>query len=199
MKGRARLISVLTILGAGALGVIASTQTWFTVILADGSTETLAVTGAAAIAVLTPLSLAVLALGAALSIVGRLLRYLFGILTVVIGTGLLFATTQAAFFDRVNAVDSTVTEATGISGDNAMASLVSGVSLTPWPYVAVVVWVVLAVTGVFVLATAAQWSRGGRKYQTHTARNTPEGLPLDSIDSWDDLSRGDDPTAPPER
>ncbi|MDF2491797.1 MAG: hypothetical protein K0Q58_375, partial [Microbacterium sp.] len=39
---------------------------------------------------------------------------------------------------------------------------------------------------------------GGRKYEAaarRAQRRTPEG-PLDAVDSWDDLSRGDDPTTP---
>ncbi|MFH5905902.1 hypothetical protein ACHM19_15340, partial [Clostridium perfringens] len=43
---------------AGALGVISSTQTWIDVTLADGAQQTLAVPGADAVPVLTPLSLA---------------------------------------------------------------------------------------------------------------------------------------------
>ncbi len=61
---RARSTAVLAMLAAGALGVIASTQTWIDVTLDDGAQQTLAVAGADALPVLTPLSLAALALGA---------------------------------------------------------------------------------------------------------------------------------------
>jgi hypothetical protein len=62
---RARLMSVVVTVLCGAIGVISSTQTWLTVELADGAHHTLEVPGASAVPVLAPLSLAVLALGAA--------------------------------------------------------------------------------------------------------------------------------------
>ncbi|WP_311737136.1 Trp biosynthesis-associated membrane protein [Microbacterium endophyticum] len=183
-------------LAAGVLGIISSTQTWLDVTVADGSSSTLSVSGAAAIPVLAPLSLAVLATGAALSIIGVVLRYVFGILTLVIAAGLLYATAEVAFGRPVTAVSSTVTEATGISGIDAVSDLVSDVSVTPWPFFSLVAWIILICGSVFLLATARRWYRGGRKYDTSTRRATVDGQPLDSIDSWDDLSRGDDPTAP---
>src|SRR6478736_8874164 len=94
---RARLLSVVVIVLCGAIGVISSTQTWLTVELADGAHHTLEVPGASAVPVLAPLSLAVLALGAALSIVGLVLRYLFGGLTVAIAAVLAWLTVTVAF------------------------------------------------------------------------------------------------------
>ena len=81
---RARLLAVTVVLAVGALGIISSTQTWLAVTLRQGPDSALLVPGAAALPVLAPLSLAVLALGAALSIVGLVLRYVFGALTIVI-------------------------------------------------------------------------------------------------------------------
>ena len=80
MIRRARLLCVVLVVLCGALGVISSTQTWLTVELQDAAHHVLDVPGASAVPVLAPLSLAVLALGAALSIVGPALRYVFGAL-----------------------------------------------------------------------------------------------------------------------
>ena len=74
MIRRARLLSVVVTVLCGALGVISSTQTWLTVELQDAAHHILDVPGASAVPVLAPLSLAVLALGAALSIVGVALQ-----------------------------------------------------------------------------------------------------------------------------
>ena len=104
MMRRARLLAVLVTLAAGAVGVISSTQTWLVATLDDGAQHTLAVSGAAAVPVLAPLSLAVLALGAALSIVGLLLRFVFGALTVAIAGVLGFLSVQVAFGAPVTAV-----------------------------------------------------------------------------------------------
>lgn len=193
---RARSMAVLAMLAAGAIGVIASTQTWIDVTLDDGAQQTLAVAGADALPVLTPLSLAALALGAALSIVGPVLRYLFGVLGILIAALVGVGTAQLLFATPVSATAAAVTEATGISGTDAVASLVSDLSLTPWPAVTLVAQVVLAAAAVFTLVTARRWASGAsRRYRTATEAGADTGRPHDAIDSWDDLSRGDDPTA----
>lgn len=193
MIRRARLISVLGILIAGAVGVIASTQTWLDVALAAGGAP-LHVAGASAIPVLAPLCLAVLALGAALTIVGPVLRYVFGALSVSAAVALLLLSAPMAFDPPVGAVASEVTTATGIAGD-AVAGLVATITPTPWPAISLGLWAVLLASGALTLATAHAWRRGGRRYAAEqpAARSDP-AAPLDAIDSWDDLSRGDDPT-----
>jgi hypothetical protein len=190
---RARLLAVVLTVLAGAIGVISSTQTWLTVTLDDGAGHELLVPGAEAVPVLAPLSLAVLALGAALSIVGRVLRWIFGGLTLLIAAALGALTAQVAFALPVAAVSSTVTTATGITGLDSVAALVSGIVPTPWPFVALSMWIVLLATGVFTLATAGRWRGSGRRYRTEDAA-PGASRPRDAIDSWDDLSRGTDPT-----
>ncbi|MDQ1136677.1 putative membrane protein (TIGR02234 family) [Microbacterium sp. SORGH_AS 1204] len=193
---RARSTAVLGMLLAGAVGVIASTQTWIDVTLDDGAQQTLAVAGAEALPVLTPLSLAALALGAALSIVGPVLRYVFGVLGAMIAVLTGVGTAQVVFATPVSATAATVTDATGISGTDAVASLVTDLSLTPWPAVTLLAQVLLAAAAVFTLVTARRWTSGAsRKYRTATEAGADTGRPHDAIDSWDDLSRGDDPTA----
>ncbi|MFH8249805.1 Trp biosynthesis-associated membrane protein [Microbacterium sp. B2969] len=199
MTARARLLAVAATVLAGALGVISSTQTWLTVILADGAEHALPVPGASAIPVLAPLSLAVLALGGALSIVGLVLRYVFGALTVIIAVVLGFLTAQVAFAPPIAAVTATVTTATGITGAEAVAALVLRIETTAWPYAALAGWVVLLAAGLFTLATGRRWRGSSRRYQKDAATAATGGSaasrPHDAIDSWDDLSRGDDPTA----
>lgn len=197
MIRRARLLGVVGILLAGAIGIISSTQTWLDVDLTAGG-EPLPVPGASAIPVLAPLSLAVLALGGALSIVGLVLRYAFGVLTVLAGGILLWLTAPIVFTQPISAVASTVTTATGISGQDAVGRLVAGISATAWPAVTLVGWVLLLAAGVFTLATAHTWRRVGRRYDAEqSAAKRPAEGPLDAIDSWDELSRGEDPTGPP--
>lgn len=196
MIRRARLLSVVLTVATGALGVVSSTQTWLVVVLDDGAGHTLAVPGASAIPVLAPLSLAVLALGAALSIAGLVLRYVFGALTVAIATTLCWLTAQVALAHPTSAVASVVTEATGIAGQDAVAALVASIDATAWPYVALGCWIVLLGAGILTLSTAHRWRGSGRRYRTDAA--TPvasSSRPHDAIDSWDDLSRGEDPTA----
>ncbi len=169
MIRRARLLSVLTALAVGAISLISSTQTWLVVVLDDGGQHELLVSGAAAVPVLTPLSLAVLALGGALSIVGVVLRYVFGALTVAIAGILGVLSAQVAFTVPVSAVASTVTAATGITGADAVASLVASVTATPWPSLTFAAAIVLLVAGVFILVTARSWGRSGRRYESDAA------------------------------
>jgi uncharacterized membrane protein (TIGR02234 family) len=200
---RARLLAVVVIVLCGAVGVISSTQTWLTVVLDDGGHHALEVPGASAVPVLAPLSLAVLALGAALSIVGLVLRYVFGALAALIGGILAWQTARVIFEHPVSAVAAVVTESTGIAGESSVAQLVASIDATAWPAVTLVGWALLVVAGGFVLITARTWSRTGRRYRTDDAARTaqPAGSrPHDaagsrSIDDWDDLSRGEDPTA----
>lgn len=195
-RTRGRVLAVVATAGVGALGVISSTQTWLDVTLLEAPEHALAVTGAAAVPVLAPLSLAVLALGAALSIVGMVLRWVFGAMTVAIATTLGVLTAQIAFAQPVSAVASTVTTTTGIAGVDAVADLVATISATPWPYVTLAAWVVLLAAGVFTLFTARSWRSSGHRYQTDAAQpSAGASRPRDAIDSWDDLSRGDDPTS----
>lgn len=199
MTLRARLLSVVALVVCGALTVISSTQTWLVVVLDDGAGHALDVPGASAIPVLAPLGLAVLALGGALSIVGLALRYVFGALTVLIAALLGALTVQIVLAHPVGAVASTVTESTGITGEGAVTELVSSIAATAWPVITLVTTVVLLAAGVFILATAHVWKGSGRRYRTEDVRETAAAgsRPHDAIDSWDDLSRGEDPTTRP--
>ncbi len=196
MIRRARLVAVLAIVAAGAIGVISSTQTWLTVTLDDATHHDLLVAGAAAVPVLAPLSLAVLALGGALTVVGIVLRFVFGALTVAIAGVLAYLTAQVAFTHPTSAVASTVTDATGITGDDAVSQLVAQITASPWPAVTLAAWIVLLAAGVFTLATARSWRGSARRYDADTAasRRAAASRPHDAIDDWDDLSRGEDPT-----
>jgi len=194
MTRRARLVGVLAAVAVGAIGVISSTQTWLVAVLDEDAQRELAVAGAAAVPVLAPFSLAVLALGAALSIVGLLLRYVFGGLMVVIAGILGYLSAQVAFTAPVAAVASTVTSATGITGTDAVAALVSSVTPTPWPAATLASCAVLLASGLWVLATARRWVFSGRRFKPNAAAAS---RPVDAVDSWDDLSHGEDPTARP--
>ncbi|WP_254773805.1 Trp biosynthesis-associated membrane protein [Microbacterium sp. cf046] len=203
MIRRARLLSVVAVLAVGATGIISSTQTWLVATLDDGAGHELAVSGAAAVPVLAPLSLAVLALGAALSIVGLVLRYVFGVLTVAIAATLGFLSAQVAITTPVSAVASTVTGSTGITGIEAVDALVATITPTAWPAVTLTATVILLAAGLAILVTARAWRRSGRRYEADAVASAephggaPASRPHDAIDSWDDLSRGADPTADP--
>ncbi|RKS89506.1 tryptophan-associated transmembrane protein [Microbacterium sp. AG790] len=203
MTARARSYAVLAIIAGGALAIISSTQTWLDVALDAGATASLTVAGAKAFTLLAPLSLAALALGLALTVVGRVLRYAFGAVAVVIGATLLVGAARVAIEHPVDAVAAAVTTATGLSGTEAIAGLVAGIASTPWPWLTVAAGALIGAGGILTLATSHRWRGSGRRYRTDaaSASTTPAASaaaasrPHDAIDSWDDLSHGDDPTA----
>lgn len=195
MRRRARLSAVLAFLLAGGVGIISSTQTWITVRRTDAA-EPLLVTGADAMPLLAPLSLAILALGAALSIAGLVPRYVFAALGAA-GAGVLIAgTVPLAVSPPLTAAAPALTEATGLSGDRTLQSLVDGLEPSAWPVTALCAWGIVLLASVFVLATAHAWKAGGRRYEHTPEAHHADSGPLDAVDSWDELSQGTDPTGP---
>lgn len=190
---RGRSIAVSGFLLGGAAGIISSTQTWLVVQRADAG-EDILVPGASALPLLAPLSLAVLALGAALSIVGPVLRLVFGILAGAAGALLAWSTLELIISAPIGAVASTVTETTGLAGSGGLHDVVASIAPTAWPWLALTGWAVLLVAAVVVLLTWRGWKRGGRRYRTDAVAHAQGSGPVDAIDSWDDLSRGTDPT-----
>ncbi|MCK6080755.1 Trp biosynthesis-associated membrane protein [Microbacterium sp. EYE_5] len=186
-----RLAAVLAILLGGIVGIIGSTQTWLDVTLSDGAQQSVAVPGADALSVLAPLSLAALALGLALTIVGRVLRYVFGAVGAALGAGLAWGAARIALEQPIDSVAGPVTDATGLSGVDGISRIVSEITSTPWPTVTIAAGVLILVGSLTALLTAHRWSATGRKYRTE---RTAASGPRDAVDSWDELSRGEDPT-----
>lgn len=202
MTARARVLAVLAVLLGGAVAIIGSTQPWLAVTLRAGASEPLPVPGASALPLLAPLSLAALALALALTVVGRVLRYVFGVLAAAIGVTVLAGAARIGLQHPLDAAAPAVTAATGLSGPDAVADLVATIDTTPWPFVTAVAGLLVAVGGTFTLATAHRWRSGGRRYRREDAgAHAGAGpRPYDAagdraIDSWDDLTHGDDPTA----
>ncbi|MEV7630859.1 Trp biosynthesis-associated membrane protein [Microbacterium sp. NPDC089318] len=193
MLRRARMLGVVSFLLAGGIGIISSTQVWATVQRADAG-EALNVTGAVIYPLLAPLSLAVLALGAALSIAGPVLRHLLALLGLGASLALILGTLPLVGSAPLSAVAPAVTEATGLGGQESMRDVVADVSSTPWPVIALLCWAVLALASAFVLATARRWPAGGRRYRSASEATHRSTGPLDAVDSWDELSHGTDPT-----
>lgn len=194
MTSRARLVTVLALLAAGALGLIAGTQTWVRAELADGATAPLAVAGAAAVPVWSPLCLALLAVGAMLSIAGPVLRFVGGALALAVAGSMAFAVTPIIAGPPADSVAAAVADSTGISGVTALSELVAGLTLTAWPFTGAAAAVVGIAAAVLVLTTARRWPDSGRRYRSPVEAGSSTST--DPIDSWDALSRGADPTRP---
>lgn len=190
---RARLLSVMGMLIGGIFGLISSTQTWFDVVIEGEFTEPIHVAGGSVIRIMVALSLAAIAAAITLSIVGRTLRYVIGVIGVAIGATLLVINIGLITSPSGASVAQEVTARTGLSGEESVAEMVSSMTPTPWVVLTVAAWVLILLSGVMVLISASRWPASGKKYKTAGPHEAAAG-PLDSVDSWDDLSRGDDPT-----
>jgi hypothetical protein len=192
---RLKSASVVAILATSGLVFLAWTRDWFVLeVTAGGSADLpVVVTGETAAPALAALGLAGLAAGAALSIAGRLVRALLAVLVVVIG-GCVGLSGLIAAIDPVAASGAAVSEATGIAGDESISAAVGSVTDSPWPIVTIAIGVLLSLSGLAVIVTGRRWAGPSRKYEAVRYEPADAGGPLDAVDSWDELSRGDDPT-----
>lgn len=187
---RGRLI-LLSLLGAaGALG--AATQTWVHVRLAGGDVQVpdIDVAGNDAATGVTALALVAMAAAVALSVGGRIARTVVAVLLALAGAGIT-ATSLFAAADPAGAAAGVVGKATG------MAAAPGEYTATAMPYLAAAAGLWILACAVVVLVAGRHWTVS-RRYETGTAADSqgPAGTapPRDSIDSWDRLTRGEDPT-----
>jgi len=208
---------LLLVVGSG-LALLAATQPWFSIQLTDTAEHatTVSVAGSVAAPALTALALAGLALTAALAIAGPVFRIVLALLGMLLGVSVLISAITAVS-DAVAASASAITTATGVAGDASIRHLVHAVETAFWPWLAIVAGVVIILASAAVVVFSRLWPGPSRKYQTRFAGedgrpageviaeeeaattpaddDTPTTLDRDTaIDSWDDLTRGDDPT-----
>jgi len=188
MNGR-RVKLLLIAAGALVAGLVllAWTQPWFQVSLVEG--QALEVTGEVAAAGLSALALAALVLVGAISIAGVFFRFVLGALQALIGVAVILSSTLA-LGNPIAASAPSISEATGITGAAPVVALVGSVSVTAWPWVALVAGVLQIVAAAGILVTAKSWPGSSRRYQA--ARVTTEGG--SPIEDWDALTSGGDPT-----
>ena len=184
-KSRVILVSALLALAA----LVSWTQVWFSVELVDGTA--LEVAGQVAAPALSALALTSLVLVGALSIAGPFFRLVFGILESLIGVAIVFSGVLAVT-DPVAASASAISTATGVAGENSVADLVDTVAQSPWPWVAIVSGVLIVVAGIVIVVVSRTWPGSSRKYQA--TRLEPVESERTSVDDWDALSGGNDPT-----
>jgi uncharacterized membrane protein (TIGR02234 family) len=223
MTGRRVKYSTMLLLVVGSgLALLAATQPWFTIRLTDTAehSTTVTVAGSVAAPALTALALAGLALTAALAIAGPVFRIVLALLGVLLGVSVLVSAITA-LSDAVRASASAITTATGVAGDASIRHLVHTVETAFWPWLAVVAGVLIVLASAAVVVFSRVWPGPSRKYQTRfagedgrpaeevvaeAAADTADDASPDAgaqpgtldrdtaIDSWDDLTRGDDPT-----
>lgn len=184
-------LAVITFLLAGVLALAASTQPWVRVELEQVATSQseLVATGKDADASLTPIALAILALGIALTIAGKAFRYVLAVIAVLLGAGLIWSGI-AGISDPITGASAQLSELTGLTG-GAQFDAVAGSTITPWPYVTIVGGALTIIAGLIVLLKGGSWKTGGRKYETDRADAPAEP---DRVSDWDMLTKGEDPS-----
>ncbi|WP_314145889.1 Trp biosynthesis-associated membrane protein [uncultured Leifsonia sp.] len=221
---RAKYLTLLLLVVGSGLALLAATQTWFTVHLTDVANHvtTVTVAGSAAAPALTALALAGLALTAALAIAGPAFRVVLAVLGILLGASVVFSAVSAVT-DPFRAASAAITSATGVAGQASVRKLVDELDTAFWPWFAVAGGIVIVLASAAAIVTLRLWPGPSRKYQTRfqgedgrdpedaiaevsdaeearavaegEAQAEPSALDRDTaIDSWDELSRGDDPT-----
>ncbi len=199
-----RLKRMVLLGGAAVNGLTMMTWTgqWFTLQLAGNQTgrPELSVGGSVAAPALVALSLAGLALVAALAMAGPVFRIVLGVLQGLIGVCVLLSA-LVAITDPIAASAPVITKATGVAGSGSMNRLVQAVGQSAWPWIALLLGAVSVALGIIIVVTARRWPGSSRRYQAvrFSAETTGDGSPAarasgSSVDDWDDLSRGQDPT-----
>src|SRR5690625_435238 len=189
-----RSITVLIVLLGGVLALIGATQTWVTA-TGFGAThiDSVQVSGQEASPVITAMALVTIAAGAALSIARTVGRWIIGIV-VILAAITLGGVTITIMTNPLDAVALKIAETTGTTGTSQQAAQLE-LSVLPW--LTLVGAVIALAGGIIALVVGRRWPVGKtKKYdigqqQSHRAAQDNE---LDEIDTWDELSRGEDPT-----
>ncbi|BCW58496.1 MULTISPECIES: Trp biosynthesis-associated membrane protein [Micrococcaceae] len=183
---KSTLVLATTILALAVFG--ATTQTWIEVRLdpTGASNSDLHVQGSKAATAVTALAVVALAGGLAASIAGRIARWIIAVLIVLSAAGIILAAITV-LMDPLGASQGAIAAATGVSGGQADAAA------TAFPVVAIVAGALLALCAVALALAGRHWT-SRTKYDAGARSRKSSNEPVDEIDSWDSLSRGEDPT-----
>ena len=176
---------VLALLACGGLAFLAASRTWVeATVRADGlPPDRIEVTGTDAQPLVPALALVVVTAGLAVLAASVRVRWIVGVLLVVVGLGAALIVLTGG-----SAIDSTlanaVRDSSAFTGDNAPEA---GRSVV-WPAVAATAFVLAAMLGVLVLRMASSWPTMGSRFEAPARQAETEG------DLWSALDEGRDPT-----
>lgn len=192
---KSTLVLLIAVLALAVFGT--TTQTWITVSLdptqvgQTGDQNTLPVQGSKAATTVTALALVALAGGLAASIAGKFARWVITAIILLAAAGLI-AAAATVLADPLAAAQGSIAAATGVTGGTAQ------VAVTAFPVLAVVAGALLALAALLIIPAGRHWKSRTKydaaKYGAAGGSTVAPAGPVDEIDSWDRLSRGDDPT-----
>ncbi|MGO4385485.1 Trp biosynthesis-associated membrane protein [Specibacter sp. RAF43] len=170
-----------------------TTQTWIHVALAPGEVQQadLDIAGSKAAVSVSALALVALAGALATTIAGKIARIITCAIVLLSAAGII-AVVLGVLADPSTAAMGQVGTATGVVGT------ASNATATVFPLLAVAAAAVLALAAALILWVGRGWSVR-TKYDAAPGPASqaagPRTGPVDEIDSWDRLSRGEDPTS----
>lgn len=187
-KRKSTLVLLAVLAALAVFGT--TTQTWIHVSFAQGQVQQadLSIPGSKAAVAVSALAIVALAGSLATTIAGRIGRIITTSLVLLASIGII-AVVFGVLADPSGAAMSEVGKATGVVG------VASNAATTWFPVAAVAAATILAIAALLMLIFGSGWTVR-TKYDAasaDTAKAAP-GAPIDEIDSWDRLSRGDDPT-----
>ncbi|MET4001560.1 MULTISPECIES: Trp biosynthesis-associated membrane protein [Arthrobacter] len=187
-KRKSSLVLLMVVASLAIFGT--TTQTWIHVNIAPGEVvqSDLNIPGNKAAVAVSALALVALAGALAITIAGRVARFITAAVVFLGAIGVV-GLALGILADPVAAAAAEVGVATGIEGQGSQATA------TIFPALAAAAALVLAIGALLVLWFGRSWTVR-TKYDA--AKDTGAGVseaPVDEIDSWDRLSRGEDPTA----
>lgn len=184
---KSTLIMVAVLAALAVFGT--TTQTWIHVSITQGAVQQAAlnIPGSKAAVAVSALALVALAGALAATIAGRVARIITSAIVLLAAAGII-AVVVGVLADPSAAAMAEVGKATGVVG------VASNAATTWFPVAAVAAAAVLAAAAALILWVGRGWTVRS-KYDAATAASQPApGGPVDEVDSWDRLSRGDDPT-----
>ncbi len=192
---RSTVVLVAVLLSLAAFG--ATTQTWLSIQLPQTAVKTppIDVPGSDAATAVTAFALVGLAAALAISIAGRILGWVITVVLFVAGIGIAWSS-AAIMSEPATAAQVAIGKAIGVTDSSA-----ASISVTPFPLVALIAGSLLSVTAVWAAVAGRRWA-ASRRYsaqagggpESQLSRDPHESGARDDIDSWDQLSHGQDPT-----
>ena len=185
---RKSTLILLAVLAALAI-IGTSTQTWIHVAISPGEVATtdLDIPGSKAAVAVSALAIVALAGALATTIAGKVARNVTAAIVLLSAVGVI-AVVLGILADPAAAAMSEVGAATGIEGQPSNATT------TVFPILAAVAAAVLALAAVLVLWFGRGWNVRSKYDAAKAAPVRGKDQPMDEIDRWDSLSRGEDPT-----
>ena len=189
-----------TVVFALILGAVVTfagwSQTWVTleIVATDVKVKELVASGQSSTVLPAGLALVTLATALLLLTAKRTLSYVIGAINIAVGFGRVVLTTLFAI-DPINFQYAQLTKISGISDHDALHEIVGAQVFGGGLYTSALGGIVIFLASVALLAGAHRWKATRSRFET-AVRDAAKssGGDVTTLDAWDDLTRGTDPT-----